>query len=274
MVNDYGGQQIGPYTIGSKIGSNMTSSVWQAHAPEVPFPLAIKLLHEEADEEMRQRFLLEAQLLAQLHHPNIIELVDAQVNADPLYVVMPRARGGNLHTLLADQDPASVAHTAMIVQQIAAALDYAHARAIIHRDLKLENVLLDENGRAMVSDFSIAKDFSVSSNLSSSKIILGTPIYIAPEQVMGQPVSPATDVYQLGVIVFRLLTGAFPFTNRLPMRVMQMHAVEAPPHPSAINGTLDPAYDAVVLRALEKDPAQRYRSAGDFAQALAAVAAS
>ena len=234
--------------------------------------VAIKLLTERlaADEEVRKRFRREALAAARLSdEPNTVTIFDVGEWRGKPFIVMEYLGGGTLEQVLraGAQHPAKALDW---IEQAASALDAAHARGIVHRDVKPANLLLDEHGRVRVADFGIATAAGLDS-FTLTGTILGTAGYLSPEQAQGHAVTPATDLYALGVVAFELLTGARPFSRDSATAEAAAHAYEAIPSAAERNPALRPAVDAVFDRALAKQPAQRFPSCRSFAAALRAA---
>ncbi len=236
-------------------------------------PVAIKvLLAGWADTpEFSNRFLREQRVAAAIDHPNIVPIYSAGEEAGSLYLTMRYVDGPNLGSVVADGGPLEPARVGALVSQIAAGLDAAHMRGLIHRDVKPENILVASSGareHAYITDFGIAKSYGYSDAASTGTgIAVGTPAYMAPEQAMGNDVSPASDVYALGALAFFLLTGRPPFLDESPMRVLLAHLQDPPPAPSQF-ADLPALVDDAISTALEKDSQRRPPSAGEFARAL------
>jgi len=266
---DLVGKTFGPYRILEQIGSGGMATVYKAYRPGTDRLVAIKVLNETLaqDETLVERFKREARLIIKLKHPAIVPVHDAGEQNGYAYLAMSYLRAGTVADLLA-HGPLTPPDAARILNNVAAALDYAHAHHVIHRDVKPGNVLVDEDGHAYLTDFGVAKVREASVNISRSGEALGTPAYMAPEQALGQPVTPQTDVYALGVMLFEMLTGRQPYLADTPMAVALMHVYNALPSPRLINPNLPEAVEAVVMKALAKDPASRYTSAGEMAHAF------
>ncbi len=272
---DLTGQMLGQYQIGARIGRGGMASVYRARQLSMDRDVAIKIISGErsGNPEFMARFEREARVIAHLQHPHILPVIDFGRSGEHVYLVMRLAEGGALSDRIA-QDGLTLRQVARFVEQIASALEYAHLRGVIHRDLKPNNVLLDELDNAYLTDFGIAKLLagSTSSNLTSTGAVMGTPAYMAPEQWRSEPVDARTDLYALGVILYELLIGAPPFHADTPFGMMFKHVEEAPPPPCRINPALPDRLERVLLCALAKNPARRYASAAalmqDFRAAL------
>jgi serine/threonine protein kinase len=264
------GQTIGAYVILEPIGDGGVANVYLAKSSKNGRLVALKLMKPEAvkTEKLRERFFQEASIMETLNHPHIMKLLEKGNHQDQAFIAMPYAAGGSLATHAAKL---SLYDIARLLKQLGSALDYAHARNTIHRDIKLENVLFDEQNNALLIDFGMAKNLEGAGEAlaTGTGVILGTPYYLSPEQCLFQPVDARSDVYSLGILVYVLLTGEFPFTGRAPAAVMMRHVQETAPLVSSIKPEIAPEIVDVVNKALKKAPEDRYQSAGEFAEAFA-----
>ena len=261
------GRVIGQYQIIEAIGRGGMASVFKARQPALERFVAIKvLMPQQATAEFNERFEREAKAVAQLNHPNILPVIDFGQDGDISYIVMKYVSSGTLTDRL--KRPIDLKTTAHLTTQIAAALDHAHRRNIIHRDVKPANVLLDEGEWVQLTDFGLAKILGGDQSLTGSGLSMGTPAYLSPEQGQGQPLDHHTDLYSLGVMLYEMTTGRLPFTAETPMGVIIKHIFDAPPSPRSINPALPESIETVILRALAKSPEQRFHSAADLAEAF------
>jgi len=264
------------YRLGRLVGVGGFARVYLATDLQLNRSVAIKvlnpdLLHANQSGDFRRRFKDEAQAVAALDHPNILGIFDNGETADTVFLVMPFVEGGSLADRLRAAGRLTPQQAATYITQAAAALDHAHRRGLIHRDIKPQNMLLRaEDDRLLLADFGIAKLLREASSAQSRSAIVGTLAYMAPEQFQGQT-SPAVDVYALGCLLFQLLTGEVPYAGATE-QIMYGHMMA--PIPSIVErsgGGIAPAVQEVIERTLAKDPRQRYLSTGDLARAFAAA---
>ncbi|MCZ7547344.1 MAG: bifunctional serine/threonine-protein kinase/ABC transporter substrate-binding protein [Anaerolineae bacterium] len=232
----------------------------------------IYLATESSRQEFRKRFEKEAETIALLEHPHILPVFDYGITESVAYLAMRLVRGGTLEGLVQER-PLSLDEMAHIFEQVAHALDYAHRHGVIHRDLKPSNVLLDQEQHAYLSDFGVAKMIGSSAHttITVAGKVVGTPAYMAPEQLRGMSVDHRADIYSLGMVLHYMLTRRILFEGESPLAVIYQLLEEEPTPPRAINPDTPQAVETVVMRALEKDPARRFDSADEMAQALNAA---
>jgi eukaryotic-like serine/threonine-protein kinase len=258
------------YRLDHKIGSGGMADVWLADDTELDRQVAIKILHDKyaQDSEFVQRFQREAQAAAGLQHPNVVGIFDRGAFDGTYFIAMEYVDGPSLKDLVkGGMDPKDAIN---YTRQILNAARFAHRKGIVHRDLKPQNVLIDGEGRARVADFGIARA-GENSDITATGSVMGTAQYISPEQAQGKPTTPRSDIYSIGVILYEELTGRVPFEGDSAVAVALKQVSEAPHRPSAINPNVPPALDAVVMRALAKDPDARFRDADAFLKALDAA---
>lgn len=243
--------------------------VYLAHDLHLGRDVAVKTLRSQfaVDPTFRARFEREARAAASLSHPNIIDVYDVGEDDGVPYLVMEVIRGQALKAIIATDAPFHPDDVAQLLEQIGAALDHAHARGYVHRDVKPGNILIDEHGRARMVDFGIAKSLA-DSDLTEAGGGFGTALYISPEQAEGLMATPASDIYATGVVAYEMLTGSLPFTAETSIGLAMQHLNDPAPAPSRAHPGIPPAVDAIVLRALDKDPTRRWQSVGAFARAL------
>ncbi len=258
----------GRYRVISRLGSGGMADVYLAQDQLLGRQVAVKILHHHfaEDQEFVERFKREASSAAALSHPNIVGIFDRGEWNDTYYIAMEYVSGRSLKAIVQD-GPLDPATAIDLVIQILRGARFAHRRGVIHRDLKPHNVILDEEGRARVTDFGIARAGASDMTLTGS--IMGTAQYLSPEQAQGFPVTAASDLYSVGVILYELLTGVVPFEGETAVAIAFKQVSAQPRPPSALNPLLAVSLDAVVMRALAKDPAMRYADADELIAALA-----
>ncbi|MBZ0291110.1 MAG: protein kinase [Anaerolineae bacterium] len=259
-MDDLTGRVIRGYELHESIGVGGFGAIYRAYQPIVQREVAIKIILPEyaSQTEFIHRFEAEAQVVARLEHMHIVPLYDYWRDPDGAYLVMRYLRGGSVQQSLAQHGAWVVKDTIRLLDQITTALAHAHRNGVIHRDLKPGNILLDEQGNAFLSDFGIAKDLRKSSEVLPEEGFWGSPAYLAPEQVLREPLSPQTDIYSLGIVLFELLTGQRPFDAPTETTVMRHHVNRALPPLSEVRPDLPTLLDIVVRRATSKQPADRY----------------
>jgi beta-lactam-binding protein with PASTA domain/predicted Ser/Thr protein kinase len=258
----------GRYKVLSRLGSGGMADVYLAEDQLLGRQLAVKVLHHHfaEDQEFVERFRREASSAAGLSHPNIVAIFDRGEWDGTYYIAMEYVTGRSLKTVVREQGALDPATAIDIVTQILRAARFAHKRGVIHRDLKPHNVIIDEEGRARVTDFGIAKAGASDMTLTGS--IMGTAQYLSPEQAQGYTVSGRSDLYAVGIILYELLTGHVPFDGETAVAIAFKQVSAEPRPPSESQPGLPPALDAVVLRALAKDPERRFADAEEFIAAL------
>jgi serine/threonine protein kinase len=263
------GRRLGKYEITELLGQGGMATVYKGYQPDIDRFVAVKVLppHPGQDNQFVDRFRLEARTIAQLQHPHILPMHDYGSEGNTLYLIMAYLDGGSLKDRIED-GPLPLHETETILRQIASALDYAHRRGVIHRDIKPDNILLDREGHALLADFGIVKilEGETTAGLTGTGGVLGTPAYMAPEQSQGLGVTARADIYALGVIVYEMLTGRQPYQADTPMQVMLKHITDPVPNPLEVQASLPKALEPVMLRVLAKDPESRYPTATEFAQ--------
>jgi serine/threonine protein kinase len=279
-----GATLAGRYRIQRKLGEGGMANVYLAEDAGAAHMVAIKVLHDESvdQQEVVERFLQEARAASVIGHPNVVEISDfGRSDSGEVYLVMELLVGEDLADMLDREGALPWSRVRPMLLQICGALAAAHAKGIIHRDIKPENLFrLDRDGDAdfiKILDFGIAKITATATMsaraLTQTGSIFGTPEYMSPEQAEGRKVDPRTDIYSLGVIAYRLLTGRVPFDGESPTVILVKHMVDPPPVPSrtAPARGLTPCVDALILKALEKDPAKRFQTMEELAAAIASI---
>ena len=262
----------GRYRISRKLGGGGMADVYLAEDQELGRRVAIKMLHGRYanDEQFVERFRREATHAAGLSHPNIVSIYDRGEADGSYFIVMEYVEGRTLKELIRERGlcpvPVAIAYT----RQILAALRYAHRHGVVHRDIKPHNVIVDSEGIVKVTDFGIAR--AGASQMTEEGAIIGTAQYLSPEQARGAPVDQTSDLYSTGIVLFELLTGQVPFTGDSPVEIAMKHLAETPPAPSSLRSDVPSDLDLVVIRALAKEPADRYQSAAAMDADLETVA--
>lgn len=258
----------GRYRAVRKLGAGGMAEVWCAEDEVLGRRVALKLLGGRfaEDPEFRERFRREAQAAAALAHPNIVGIYDRSEWEGVPYIAMELVDGRTLKEIVLERGPLPPEIAIGLTEQILRALGYAHRRGIVHRDVKPQNVILDPEGHAKVADFGIAR--AGNSEMTQTGAIVGTVQYLSPEQAEGKPVDRRSDLYSAGIVLYELLTGRVPFDGEAPIATAIKHINERPVPPAQLRPGISPALEAVVMRALEKDPARRFQSADEFIAAL------
>jgi eukaryotic-like serine/threonine-protein kinase len=264
----------GRYELLELVGRGGMSTVWKAQDRLLDRTVAIKVLHEQftQDEEYVERFRREARSVAQLSHPNIVTVIDRGEDGGRQYIVFEYVAGWNLKQVIERQGPLPIRDALLLALQMARALGFAHGRGLIHRDVKPQNVLLNEDGQAKMTDFGIARSVDVD-GVTITGTVLGTSEYIAPEQARGQRVDALTDVYSLGVVLYELLTGGVPFHGENFVAVALRHVNEPPPDVLEQRPDCPPRVAMAIERALAKRPEDRFKSMDEFVAELEACLA-
>jgi serine/threonine-protein kinase len=260
------------YVIRRKLGSGGMADVYLAEDQELGRPVALKLLDDRhaSDEQFVERFRREAQSAAGLNHPSIVSIFDRGYAEGTYYIAMEFLDGRTLKELLVKNGPTPVPIAIDYARQILGALAFAHRNGIVHRDIKPHNIVVGGDGRLKVTDFGIAR--SGASQMTEAGSIVGTAQYLSPEQARGAPVDSRSDLYSLGIVLYEMLTGKVPFTGDTPVEIAMKHLSQVPEPPSKLRPNIPHDLDAVVMRALAKDPEQRYSSAEEMDADLARVA--
>jgi serine/threonine protein kinase len=260
---------IGRYEVIQELGQGGMAIVYLARDPYMKRQVAVKVLPRQFtfDPQFRTRFKREAEVVATLEHAHIVPVHDFGEHEDQPFIVMRYMSGGTLADLLG-KGPLPIPEIAALFERIGSAVDYAHSLGVIHRDIKPGNILFDTRGGTCLSDFGIAKIAEATAAFTGTGII-GTPSYMSPEQAQGEKnLDGRCDVYSLGVVLFQALTGQLPFNADTPMGVAMAHIMEPVPSLLGVRPDLPPAFENVIRKALEKDPAKRYQTASELAEAI------
>jgi serine/threonine-protein kinase len=262
-------EKFSRYEIREELGAGGMASVYRAYDPLFEREVALKILKQELlnNPQLRERFERETKIIARLEHAAIVPVYDVGRDNKQLFFVMRYMAGGSLSERI-QNGFMTFSEIALIIQRIADALDYAHNKGVIHRDLKPGNILFDEYNNAYISDFGIAKFAANASIKLTSSGIIGTPTYMSPEQAQGDEVDGRSDIYSLGVILFEMLSGKTPFEATTPLGMAFKHATDPVPNILEINPTLPASVETVIEKVMAKDPEERYTSATDFTNAF------
>jgi serine/threonine-protein kinase len=268
-------QTLGRYRLLGELGRGAMGVVYRAEDPMLSRTVAIKTINMVADAEERaeyeKRFYQEAKAAGGLSHPNVVTIYDIGHAGDVVYMAMEYVEGTELRDLL-QGGRLDAAAAVDIAAQVAEGLAYAHARGVVHRDVKPANIMVSRDGPAKIMDFGIAR-MRASDVKTQTGMLLGSPKYMAPEQLLGGPVDPRCDIFSLGIVLYEALTGAPPFSGADISQIMYQIVHATPPPPSAVNSRVPPMLDLIVAKALAKDPAARYPDAGALAADLRACRA-
>jgi serine/threonine protein kinase/tetratricopeptide (TPR) repeat protein len=267
------GRTLGKYRVGERIGRGGMAEVYEGVHPTLHRKVAIKVLHPHLmeSEDFIARFEREARSAASLRQPNIVQVYDFDVEEDIVYMVMEFVDGGSLKDRMLDyakgQGYLPLQEVADVTRQVDRALDYAHERGLVHRDVKPSNILLDQDGDAFLTDFGIVRIMS-DTQFTSTGALIGTPHYMSPEQGRGEVLTPASDIYSMGVILYEMLIGSPPYDADTPLAIIHKHNNEPVPNPRDLRPDLPEAVEAVVVQALSKAPEERFQSSGALSVAL------
>jgi beta-lactam-binding protein with PASTA domain/tRNA A-37 threonylcarbamoyl transferase component Bud32 len=256
----------GRYEIVRPIARGGMADVFLARDQLLDRPVALKVLFPElsVDRSFVERFRREAQAAANLTHPNVVSVYDFGEEDGTSFIVMEYVDGRTLTSIIHSEGPLLADRAAAIGADVAAALGFAHRQGVVHRDVKPGNVLIDGSAHVRVTDFGIARAANTEENLTQAGAVMGTATYFSPEQAQGHRVDGRSDVYSLGVVLYEMVTGRAPFAGDNPVSIAYKHVREEPPTPRSVNPSVPSAFEAIVLQAMAKDPAQRYQSAEDL----------
>ena len=260
---------IGRYSIREEIGHGGTAVVFRAHDADLDREVAVKVLHTYFNDEplFAVRFRREAQAAARLDHPSILHVYDFGDTGSSAYIVTNYVTGGTLAQHSTRR--LELAEVLRYASPLADALDYAHQRGIVHRDIKPTNILLEADGTPFLADFGIAKILGESVNPTLTKWTVGTPEYMSPEQVLGRRIDHRADLYSFGVVIYQLLLGSLPLRGRTQAATLFAHVYESVVPPREVDADLDQHLEEVLIKALSKNVDERYQTAGEMVQALA-----
>lgn len=266
------GSRLGRYQMVEQIGRGGMATVFRARDPDLRRDVAVKVMpsFEAEDPTFIERFRLEAQSVAGLKHPNIIQVHDFGEDKGFIFIVMEFVAGGTLRDRLGERF--SVREVISLVGPVAQALGYAHDQGIVHRDVKPANVLLDSDAKPILSDFGLARVLGAMGGLTAAGEAMGTPDYMSPEQALGNPADQRSDLYALGIVMYQMLLAQTPFRGETSTATLIAHIHQPVPIPTTIDPEMDPDLEAVLLRALAKDPDDRYQSSAELVQALISAA--
>jgi len=252
-----------------RLGGGGMADVYVAEQAQLSRRVVVKVLHPHLarDSEVAERFRREAEAAAKLVHPHICAILDYGATEDVVFTVMPYLEGGSLADLIQKARFVDAARASTVAAQVACALDYAHRHGVVHRDVKPDNVLFDEDGNAVLTDFGIATA-RFHGRLTASGRAMGTPHYMSPEQAMGKLVDGRSDIYAVGILLYEALVGFPPFDGADAFSVSYKQVHEAPVAPVEVSSRIPPALSDIVMRCLSKSPASRFARGYDLADAL------
>ncbi|HUS14272.1 MAG TPA: SUMF1/EgtB/PvdO family nonheme iron enzyme [Chloroflexia bacterium] len=270
MPSEWVGRELAEYFVFERIGAGSMAEVYKALQPSMDRMVGIKILSAGLahDPQFVARFRREVQIVASLEHPHILPVIDFGERDNTLYLVMRYVNGGTLHDLI-EQGPMQPSTVLRYLTEIGEAIDYAHERRVVHRDIKPRNVLLDQQGNPFIADFGLAKLIESGGITNSGLEMIGTPHYMSPEQARGQPVDGRSDLYSLGVLLFQMLTGRVPFDGDSTVGIVMKHINAPVPDVTESWPTLPPALNSVVAKAMSKEPDNRYPTAQALTGAVA-----
>lgn len=260
----------GRYRLVAQQGSGGMAVIYKATDLALGRTVAVKILRPSltSDPEFLKRFRQEARNVANLSHPNIVTVHDVGQDGNTHYIVMEYIDGEDLKRLIRATAPFSLDRALSIAIKICAGVGYAHRAGLVHADVKPQNVLVTESDKVKVTDFGIAQALSATQPRAPQKVVWGSPHYFSPEQAQGEPPTPASDVYAIGIVLFEMLTGRLPFVGTDQQELAMAHIREAPPNPSDFNPNVPVHLDRILQKVLSKEPASRYRTADQLGRIL------
>jgi len=269
-MENLSGKQVGPYQVMTPLGKGGMGMVYQAYQTGVDRVIALKILPQRfsKSDEFVQRFKREGRIIARLQHPYILPVFDYGEADNYIYIAMPFIKGHTLANVLTASFPIPLPQIENYINQVGDALDYAHTQGIIHRDVKPSNILIDEQDNCLLMDFGIARRIEGDDKLTKTGNVIGTPAYMSPEQGQGLSLDGRSDIYALGVILYEMITGQPPFEAETPAALIVKHIYSPLPKPRTLNPQLSQMVESVTLKALDKNPNNRYPTAGAMAKAL------
>ncbi len=268
-MEDLTGRQIGHYRVIAPLAKGSMATVYKAYQPIINRHVALKVLPQNLAGEPTfvGRFQQEARIIANFQHPNILPLYDFGEADGYTYMVMPLIETGTLAVLLLGR-PLPLKQIRIVGSQVGDALAYAHAKGVVHRDVKPSNVLIDKRGTCLLADFGIAKVVEEAVKFTGTGESVGTPTYMSPEQGLAQTVDGRSDIYSLGVILYHMATGRVPFQAKTPVATVLMHVNDPLPPPRSVNPEISPEFERIITKSLAKQPDDRYAAASDLVKAL------
>jgi len=268
-MEDLTGKQLGQYRIVAPLGEGGMAAVYKAYQQTMDRYVALKILprHFAADPEFVGRFEQEAKIIAKLQHVHILPVHDYGTSEGYTYIVMPFVETGTLDDLL-QGEPLPQEQIRKIISQVGEALHHAHSQGLVHRDVKPSNILIDQDGNCLLTDFGITKVVEGTAKFTQTGAIIGTPAYMSPEQIMGETLDGRSDIYSLGIILYQLATGRAPYRAETPPAIFVKHLHDPLPPPRKFNQDLPESVERVILKALAKDPKDRYSNATELVNAI------
>src|SRR5512134_1109566 len=270
-------KQLGRYDLTRVLGKGAMGIVYEGMDPKLHRKVAIKTIlkghldDDDAAKEYSMRFMREAQAVARLNHPHIVQVYDFGEEGEVAYIVMEFIKGKELKSFFDANERFDIKEAVRIMCELLDALDFAHNAGIVHRDIKPANVMLDAQARTKLTDFGVARvqdGDRTQADRTQAGTMVGTPAYMSPEQITGANIDKRTDLFSAGIILYQFRTGEKPFTGGGAWTIAKKIIQEDPPAPSSLNNAVTPFFDAVVNKALSKNPDTRYQSARDFGVAL------